>query len=76
MKTTGVFKANGLKHPGAGYRKRADAAKNGEHHQATSANLHNALDIVWERALRKADFEAQHGPVKILWKDGKPVNPQ
>jgi hypothetical protein len=31
------------------------------------------LEKVVAAATKKAEHEAQHGPVKILWKDGKPV---
>lgn len=31
-------------------------------------------DAVRGEIVRKEEFAAQHGPVKVLWKDGKPVS--
>lgn len=32
-----------------------------------------AGDYVSQQILAREEFDSQHGPVKILWKDGKPV---
>lgn len=35
-----------------------------------------AYQAVFTKYRKQADHDAQHGPVKVLWKDGKPVEPQ
>ncbi len=40
-------------------------------------NLSNAIaagDYVMQVLKRREEFRAQHGPVRVLWKDGKPVD--
>lgn len=36
------------------------------------ATMETAVRGYVKYAREQADFEAQHGPVKVIWKDGKP----
>lgn len=58
--------------------KQADRARRGNPALSGGRVLTKRMpyQVAFARAREDADIAAQHGPVRILWKDGKPVPPE